>query len=179
MPTITAPTVRYAPHTVTTKDIAAAWREHHSDNRDLKVWLRMVQSAGIDSRPWLRPLEETGANEGVGPRSRAAYDGARELALAAAREALKKTGLNPGDVGAIVTSHTSSYTVPGLDVDLVRRLGLRPDVARVGLSTVACAGGAQALIQADRLTVPGPASTSWSSSLKDSARSTIPGANRP
>lgn len=55
-----------------------------------------------------------------------------------------------------MTTHTTSWTVPGLDVDLIRQLGLRPDVSRVGLATVACAGGAHALVQAARFVRANP-----------------------
>lgn len=49
-----------------------------------------------------------------------------------------------------VTTHTTSWTIPGLDVDLVGRLGLRPDVERIGLATAACVGGAHGLVHAVR-----------------------------
>lgn len=151
MPTIASPAVRHAPYWVSNDDLAGAYRAHHPGHPKLDTWLRMVRATGITARPWHRPLECSGAPDGVGPRSRAAYADSRDLALAAASDALNATGLAPADITAVVTSHTSSYTVPGLDVDAVRHLGLRPDVTRVGLSTVACAGGAHALAQAARI----------------------------
>ncbi|MEU1372016.1 PhlD, partial [Streptomyces sp. NPDC005803] len=77
---------------------------------------------------------------------------ALDLAETAARQAHDVADLDPGDVDAIVTSHTTSWSVPGLDVHLVERLGLRPTVSRVSLATLACAGGAQALVRALHLT---------------------------
>ncbi|NJQ07890.1 PhlD [Streptomyces lonarensis] len=151
MPSITMPAVRYAPHWVSTDELAATYRLHHPDHPRLATWMRMVRSTGVEKRPWLRPPASTGAADGVGPRSRTAYGAARDLAVTAGRDALAAAGLRPCDIDAVVTSHTSSYTVPGLEVDLVRRLGLRPDVSRVGLATAACAGGAHALTQAARI----------------------------
>ncbi|WP_103500716.1 MULTISPECIES: PhlD [unclassified Streptomyces] len=151
MPSITTPEIQHAPHWITTEEIAEAYRDLHPEHPRLEVWLRMVRATGVVTRPWLLPLASAGSDTGVGPRSRAAYSGSLDLAVAASRRALAAAELQPGDIDAVVTSHTSSYTVPGLDVDVVRRLALRPDVSRVGLATVACAGGAHALVQAARI----------------------------
>lgn len=144
------PVVVPAPHWVGTPEIEADLRERYSNEPKLNVWLRMLRNTGVRQRPWLSPLTETAERDGVTARSAAAYEGARDLAVTAAERALEHGGWAPDSVDALVTTHTTSWTVPGLDVDLVRRLGLRPDVARTGLATVACAGGAQALIQATR-----------------------------
>ncbi|MER6021683.1 hypothetical protein [Streptomyces anulatus] len=58
--------------------------------------------------------------------------------------------LGPQDVDVLVTTHTTSWTIPGLDVDLVGWLGLRPDVERIGPATAACAGGGHALVHTTR-----------------------------
>jgi predicted naringenin-chalcone synthase len=112
------------------------------------VWQRLIQNAGVDQRYWSRPLPEVTTPTSVGHRAQVAFGDALDLAETAARQALDVAGLDPGDVDAIVTSHTTSWTVPGLDVHLVERLGLRPTVARLPLSTLACAGGAQGLVRA-------------------------------
>ncbi|MFD4163111.1 PhlD [Streptomyces cyaneofuscatus] len=66
------------------------------------------------------------------------------------REALTRSGLGPKDIDLLVTTHTTSWTIPGLDVNLVEPLGLRPDVERIGLATAACVGGAHGLVHAVR-----------------------------
>ncbi|WP_406367494.1 hypothetical protein [Streptomyces sp. NBC_00645] len=58
-----------------------------------------------------------------------------------------------------MTSHTTSWTVPGLDVHLIEELGLRPDVRRVPLSTLGCCGGAHALATAADHVTAYPGST--------------------
>lgn len=147
---VSRPVVRTAPYWVSTEEIADDLRTRHPNHPKLNLWLRMLGHTGVRTRPWVAPLAETGARVGVGERSRAAYEGARLLAVDAARESLRGAGLDAGEVDCLVTTHTTSWTVPGLDVDLIRLLGLRPDVSRVGLTTVACAGGAHALVQAAR-----------------------------
>ncbi|WP_143663847.1 PhlD [Streptomyces sp. rh34] len=81
---------------------------------------------------------------------RAAYEAARDRAVTAAGQAPAHSGLGPGDIDVLVTTHTTSWTIPGLDVDLVGGLGLRPDVERIGLATAACVGGAHGLVHAVR-----------------------------
>ncbi|MGW6289100.1 PhlD [Streptomyces sp. NPDC055107] len=124
--------------------------ERRLDHPKLRVWLRMLRSTGVQWRPWSASLEETAGRKGVGVRSRAAYEAARDRAVTAAQDALVQAELSPGDVDVLVTTHTTSWTIPGLDVDLVGRLGLRPDVERIGLATAACVGGAHALVHAVR-----------------------------
>ncbi|MET9097126.1 PhlD [Streptomyces cyaneofuscatus] len=124
--------------------------EQRYDHPKLRAWVRMVRSTGVVWRPWSAPLEETAGRAGVGVRSRAAYEAARDRAVVAARDAMEQEGLRPEEVDVLVTTHTTSWTIPGLDVDLVGRLGLWPDVERIGLATAACVGGAHALVHAAR-----------------------------
>jgi predicted naringenin-chalcone synthase len=46
-----------------------------------------------------------------------------------------------------------------LDIHLVQRLGLRPDVSRIALTTMACAGGTQGLIRAVDMVTARPGAT--------------------
>ncbi|RST24009.1 PhlD [Streptomyces sp. WAC04770] len=143
------PVVVRAPYRVSTDELEQhikARRKH----RKLPVWLRMLRSTGVVERPWSAPPDVTVGRTGIGVRSRAAYEAARDRAVTAAGQALDRSGLQPGDIDVLVTTHTTSWTIPGLDVDLVGRLGLRPDVERIGLATAACVGGAHALVHAVR-----------------------------
>ncbi|MFJ1590917.1 PhlD [Kitasatospora albolonga] len=144
------PVVRAAPYRVGTDELMADMRARYAGHPRIEVWLRMLRHTGVEDRPWISPVDGTAARRGVRERSRAAYEGARELAVGVAADALEQAGLGAGDIDLLVTTHTTSWTVPGLDVDLVGLLGLRPDVARVGLATAACSGGGHALVHAAR-----------------------------
>ncbi|MBK5992629.1 hypothetical protein JHN53_13445 [Streptomyces sp. MBT58] len=143
------PVVVRAPCEVGTDDLVADLKARH-DHSKLAVWLRMLRSTGVVQRPWSAPPAVTVGREGIGVRSRAAYEASRDRAVTAAQDALARSGLGPGDVDVLITSHTTSWTIPGLDVDLVGRLGLRPDVQRIGLATAACVGGGHGLVHAVR-----------------------------
>ncbi|HEX5369889.1 MAG TPA: 3-oxoacyl-[acyl-carrier-protein] synthase III C-terminal domain-containing protein [Dehalococcoidia bacterium] len=52
------------------------------------------------------------------------------------------------DVSYLVTTSCTGYMVPGLDVELAKRLGLDPRVARLPITEAGCAGGVVALARA-------------------------------
>ncbi|NUR01349.1 MAG: PhlD [Streptomyces sp.] len=142
------PAVQLAAHRVTTDDLVDHVRSAHPDHPRMPFWERLMRNGGVQQRYWTRPLAEATRTTGVAHRADVAFGDALDLAETAARQALDVAGLDPGDVDAIVTSHTTSWTVPGLDVHLLNRLGLRPTVSRIPLSTLACAGGAHGLVRA-------------------------------
>lgn len=156
------PVIVNAPHRITTHELLEGIRAHTADpvtgadHPRLRVWQRYIDNSGVQYRYWSRPFDEATAAVGVAHRSRNAFDDALAMAAQAARQALADARLEPGQVDAIVTSHTTSFTVPGLDVHLVGALGLRHDVVRMPIATMACAGGAQALIRAHGYTQAHP-----------------------
>nr|ADC96652.1 type III PKS [Streptomyces sp. SN-1061M] len=145
---VTKPVTVLAGHKVTTQEICAEIRTRMPEHPRLGAFLRSMGGCGVDTRYFSRPFAEVVEDVGVASRNRTAFADARSMAVAAARRALAAVGLASGDIDAIVASHTTSWTVPGLDVHLVEALGLRPDVSRVALTSSACAGGTQALIRA-------------------------------
>ncbi|MGV9881645.1 PhlD [Streptomyces sp. NPDC003006] len=145
---------------MTTDEIAEDIRTHHRDHPRLNAILRVVNNCGVSSRHFTRPLVSptVSGTADVRERTQAAFDDAVDMSEQAAVEALRAAGLAPQDVDAIVTSHATGWAVPNLDVHLIDRLGLRPTVRRVALTTVACAGGVQALIRATDLVTARPGS---------------------
>jgi predicted naringenin-chalcone synthase len=145
------PEIALAAHRITTDDLVEHIRATYADPDEhprMKLWERLIRNTGVVQRYWSRPLLEATRPTGVGHRAGVAFGDALDLAETAARKALDVAGLDPGDVDAIVTSHTTSWTVPGLDVHLVERLGLRPNIARMPVATLACSGGAHGIIRA-------------------------------
>jgi predicted naringenin-chalcone synthase len=67
------------------------------------------------------------------------------LALAAAEAALADAGVAASDITHLFAVSCTGLYLPGLDAELVRRLGLRPDAQRLPLSFVGCAAGLKAV----------------------------------
>lgn len=145
-----------AGHRVTTDDLIEHVRATCREHRSMAVWERLMRNSGVAERYWSRPLPEVATETGVAHRAKTAFNDALDLAEIAALRALDVAGLDPGDIDAIVTSHTTSWSVPNLDVHLIERLGLAPTVSRIPLATLACSGGAHALVRALQYTQARP-----------------------
>ncbi|MFH8989906.1 PhlD [Streptomyces sp. NPDC017940] len=147
-------------HKVTTSEIAEDVRLHHPDHPRLRACLRVIENCGVRTRYFTRPLDSptVAGAAGIDERTRVVFADVLAMAEKAAFAALDAARLEAQDIDAIVTTHTTSWTVPNLDINLIERLGLRPTVRRVALTTVACPGGAQALIRAADLVAARPRS---------------------
>lgn len=155
---IAQPVTVFPTHQITTTEIADDIRHHHPDHPKLPAILRIVGNTGVQTRHFTRPLDAptVSGTAGVGDRSAAAFGDALDLAAEAARQTLAAHRLDPVDVDAVITTHSTGWAVPNLDIHLVERLGLRADVRRIALTTLACAGGTQALIRAVDMVVARP-----------------------
>src|SRR5690606_7077848 len=76
---------------------------------------------------------------------------ALELAEAASREALERSGTPAGDVRAVVFVSSTGVATPSLDGRLVQRVGMSRAIARVPIWGLGCAGGAAGLARGAEL----------------------------
>lgn len=67
------------------------------------------------------------------------------LSIAAARSALASAPIGTRDVTQVITVSCTGFYAPGVDVELVRALGLRPDTRRVHIGFMGCQGAFPAL----------------------------------
>ena len=162
---IAPPCVALPGNTVTTDEICADIRRAHPDLPRLEAFLRIARASTVETRHFCRPLgaPTVAGNALVEQRNRAAYEDASVMAVEAARRALDAARLRPEDIDCVITSHTTSWTVPSLDLHLIAALGLRPEIRRHPMSTTGCAGGAQGCSAPATTSPPTPAPTSWSS----------------
>ncbi|MFG2532764.1 PhlD [Streptomyces sp. NPDC048516] len=161
MPThVSRPAIAKAKHLATADQTCDNITLHHADHPKLGTALRLVRNTGVETRYLHHPLdsEQISGSLGIADRNQQAWNDAATLAEKAATRALENAGLRPHDIDAIVTSNTTSWASPGLDVHLVETLRLRPDVRRIALATVGCIGGAQALTRAADLVAAHPGS---------------------
>jgi predicted naringenin-chalcone synthase len=80
---------------------------------------------------------------------------ASELAITAASGALENSGVAAGSITHVISVTCSGFFSPGIDITLIRRLGLPAGVARTQVGFMGCHGAlnglrvAQAFVQAD------------------------------
>ena len=80
---------------------------------------------------------------------------APKLAVLAAREALQRAEVSTADVTHLVTVSCTGFDAPGVDIQLIQQLGLRPTVQRTNVGFMGCHGAlnglrvARGLAQAD------------------------------
>jgi predicted naringenin-chalcone synthase len=105
------------------------------------------------------PFLPTGAPADRGPRvgrRMSHYAGhAGPLAARAARQALERSGLAPGEITQLVTVSCTGFRAPGVDAHLIKQLGLPPTVGRTNVGFMGCHGAlnglrvARAFVEAD------------------------------
>ena len=66
----------------------------------------------------------------------------------AASECLARAGLEAAAVDVVIAVSTSGIATPSLDARVMPRLGLRPDVERLPVFGLGCAGGVQGVARA-------------------------------
>jgi len=116
-------------------------------------------NAGIARRYSVRPVDWFYRPLDWGERAKAYVEGASELFLKAAREALARSRLSPADVDIVVTVSSTGIATPSLEARVGQVLGLRPDVVRVPVFGLGCAGGVAGLALASRLARAEPGKT--------------------
>ncbi|MFC8008670.1 PhlD [Streptomyces cinereoruber] len=167
MPHIHKPVTVLPAHKITTAEIIDDIRTHHPNHPKAAVIPRILGNLGVETRYFTRPLTAptVSGTAGIQDRSDTAFTDALALATDAARQALTASDLTPeagpggyADIDAIITTHSTGWSVPNLDIHLIEPLGLRPTISRIALTTLACAGGAQALTRAIDYTTARPGS---------------------
>lgn len=107
--------------------------------------LAMFANAGITTRRLVADPDWYAVPHGLAERAALAVREGSRLAADAAVAALDAAGRSASGVDAVVVASTSVVRSPGLDVALVEALGLRPDVRRLPVGSMASLGGAHAL----------------------------------
>ncbi|WP_327293670.1 MULTISPECIES: PhlD [unclassified Streptomyces] len=143
---------------VSTREIIDDIARNHPDDPRLKVYERVISNLQVDKRYFVAPLDSPAisGDADITERVGTGYGHAVRMGELAARKAMEQEGVQPSEIGAIVTSHSTTWGVPGLDVLLCNALGLPMRTRRIGMTTLACGGGIQALIRAVQLAAAEP-----------------------
>jgi alkylresorcinol/alkylpyrone synthase len=137
------------PHRVEQRDIKEfVHRLFAGKFRDLDRLLPIFDNGQIETRHFCRPSEWFGQEWSFPERNALYAEHALELSEKAARRCLDRAGVEPEEVGALFFVSTTGISTPSLDAKLLFELGLSPNLKRVPVWGLGCAGGAAGVARA-------------------------------
>ncbi|MFG1463181.1 type III polyketide synthase [Xanthobacter sp. DSM 24535] len=148
------------PNMVTQRDVAEAMRHVFAD-----VFTRSESMAGVFARTGIqrrytaRPLEWYLQPRDWAERTAAYAEEGSRLFIEVANRALADAGCTAQDVDAVVFVSTTGIATPSLDAVVHKRMGFRPDIERLPVFGLGCAGGVTGLAVASRLAQARPGAT--------------------
>src|SRR5918911_4540456 len=116
--------------------------------RDLDRLLPVFDNGQIETRHSCRPLEWFGQEWPFPERNALYVEHALELSEKATRRCLDRAGVEPEKVGALFFVSTTGFSTPSLDAKLLFRMGLSPNLKRIPVWGLGCAGGAAGVARA-------------------------------
>jgi alkylresorcinol/alkylpyrone synthase len=120
----------------------------------------VFDNAAIARRHVVAPPEWYEEPHGWAERNAVYLAATEQMFENAGRAAIADAGLAPEQIDGVVTVSTTGIATPSLEARVGPRLGLRPDVRRVPVFGLGCAGGVSGLALTARLAASEP-STHW------------------
>src|SRR5204863_9815535 len=117
----------------------------------------ILNGTTISGSPFLPTPENDGVGPTTGQRMRIYAEEAGPLAVRAARAAVAESGFAADSFTHLVTVSCTGFAAPGVDLALVRGLGLRPTVERTHVGFMGCHAALNGLRVASALTTADPA----------------------
>ena len=148
------------PHALGQPEVAIRARHLFSQTADAEFerLMPVFARAGIERRYSSVPIEWYESAHGWAERNALYLEHAVSLLDQAARDALALADLRPEAIDAVVVVSTTGVATPALDARLMERLPLRPNVKRLPIFGLGCAGGVIGLARAADLARAAPQS---------------------
>jgi alkylresorcinol/alkylpyrone synthase len=118
----------------------------------------VFDNALIEQRQTVAPIDWYRDPHGWAERTALYVSATEKMFVDAASKAMANAGLRPDQIDGVVFVSTTGISTPSIDARVAPGLGLRPDVARVPLFGLGCAGGVTGLATAARLATAAPGS---------------------
>ncbi|MGC2525663.1 MAG: type III polyketide synthase, partial [Stellaceae bacterium] len=136
------------PYRLDQGDVVRRVQALFGDAPGLDRLLPVFANAGIRARYSSVPIEWYDRPHGWAERNRVYIAAALDLLERTTIRLLDQAGIDKRAIDAVVTVSTTGIATPSLDALLIERLGLRPDVRRLPIFGLGCAGGAVGLARA-------------------------------
>lgn len=120
----------------------------------------VFDNALIDRRHTVAPLDWYRETHGWEERNDLYVSATEALFEEVGRKAIDRAGLTPEQIDGVVFVSTTGIATPSIDARVAPRMGLRPDVRRIPIFGLGCAGGVTGLSTTARLAVAEPG-TRW------------------
>jgi alkylresorcinol/alkylpyrone synthase len=141
-PTLLAVATALPKHRLEQGEVAAiAPRLFDRQKSDIDRLMPVFENAGIATRHSCVPIDWYLQPHGWQERNQLYLDNAVALLTEAAERALAEAGRRPQDIAAVVVTSTTGIATPSLDALLMNRLGLPPQILRLPIFGLGCAGG--------------------------------------
>ena len=115
---------------------------------DLERLMPIFDNVQVENRYFCVPVEWFESDHTFPEKNTLYVEHALELSEKAARRALDKAAVEPGEIGAIFFVSTTGISTPSLDSKLIFRLGLSEHTRRVPIWGLGCSAGAAGLARA-------------------------------
>jgi alkylresorcinol/alkylpyrone synthase len=145
-PSVVSTATAVPAHTATQAEVKARFRELvRLPARRLDAAGELFDHAGVERRYSVEPLAALGCPRPLVEVQDIYRRHAVALGGEVAREALRRAELEPAEIDLCITVSCTGIMIPALEAYLADDLGFRPDVRRLPITALGCAGGAAAL----------------------------------
>lgn len=139
-------------HTLDQSEVASVVTDIFSSQfADFSKLRRVFDNCGIRQRGSARPIGWYLEPHNWTDRTSVYLEAGTELFIRTARAAMMQAGVDARDIAAVVTVSSTGIATPSLEARAAGALGFSPDIARVPVFGLGCAGGVTGLALAARL----------------------------
>jgi alkylresorcinol/alkylpyrone synthase len=147
------------PHLLDQDDVIRRVRALFEGAPALERLIPVFVNTGIHRRYSCVPVDWYDHPHGWAERNRIYAASALDLIETTTKKLLDSTGLDKHAIDAVIAVSTSGIATPSLDAMLIERMGLRPDVRRLPIFGLGCAGGVIGLARAADQALAAPGET--------------------
>ncbi|WP_025131870.1 type III polyketide synthase [Pseudomonas sp. PH1b] len=148
MPTLCLPHVLFPEHRISQQQMIEHLRRLHGDQPGTALSERMIRNSQVQQRHLLLPLDELLQQSDITRRSILYERAARDMACAAARQALVNADLTPSAIRMVIVTSCTGFMMPSLTAHLINDLRLPATTVQLPIAQLGCVAGMAAINRA-------------------------------